>query len=214
MKFTLSWLKQHLETGASLDEIVAAMTMAGLEVEAVENPAEKLAAFTVGKVLSAEQHPDADRLRVCRVETNDGVKQIVCGAPNARAGIWIAFAPVGAYVPGIDVTLKAAKIRGVESFGMMCSAKELEIGDDHDGIIELSGDGLAVGQSAADVLGINDPIIDFEVTPNRPDWLGVRSIARDLAAAGLGKLIEISFSKIPGTFENPQKVKIDEIETC
>jgi len=214
MKFTLSWLKQHLETGASLDEIVAAMTMAGLEVEAVENPAEKLAAFTVGKVLSAEQHPDADRLRVCRVETNDGVKQIVCGAPNARAGIWIAFAPVGACVPGIDVTLKAAKIRGVESFGMMCSAKELEIGDDHDGIIELSGDGLAVGQLAADVLGINDPVIDFEVTPNRPDWLGVRSIARDLAAAGLGKLIESSFSKIPGTFENPQKVKIDEIETC
>ncbi|PHR56421.1 MAG: phenylalanine--tRNA ligase subunit beta [Robiginitomaculum sp.] len=214
MKFTVSWLKQHLDTDATLDEIVDAMTMAGLEVEAVENPAEKLAAFTVGKVLSAEQHPDADRLRVCRVETFEGEKQIVCGAPNARAGIWIAFAPVGAYVPGIDVTLKAAKIRGVESFGMMCSAKELEMGEDHDGIIELSGDDLAVGQLVSDALELNDPVIDFEVTPNRPDWLGVNSIARDLAAAGLGTLIEQLITPVPGQFACTQDVIIEDETAC
>jgi phenylalanyl-tRNA synthetase beta chain len=214
MKFTISWLKEHLDTDASLDEIVDAMTMAGLEVESVENPAEKLAAFTVGKVLSAEQHPDADRLRVCRVETFEGEKQIVCGAPNARAGIWIAFAPVGAYVPGIDVTLKAAKIRGVESFGMMCSSRELEIGEDHDGIMELSGDDLAIGQLVSDVLDLNDPVIDFEVTPNRPDWLGVNSIARDLAAAGLGTLIEPKISPVPGKFPCLQQVVIEAPKAC
>ncbi|VAV98254.1 Phenylalanyl-tRNA synthetase beta chain [hydrothermal vent metagenome] len=214
MKFTISWLKEHLETTATLDEIVEAMTMAGLEVESVENPAQKLAAFTVGKVLSAEKHPDADRLKVCQVQTLDGEKQIVCGAPNARAGIWIAFAPVGAYVPGIDVTLKAAKIRGVESFGMMCSAKELEMGEDHDGILELSGDNLAVGQPVAEAFDLNDPVIDFEVTPNRPDWLGVASIARDLAAAGLGSFIEQDIAKIPGAFACPQAIRIDDANAC
>jgi len=214
MKFTLSWLKEHLETDATLDEVVAAMTMAGLEVESVENPAEKLASFTVGKVTSAEAHPDADRLRVCQVQTIEGDKQIVCGAPNARAGIWIAFAPVGAYVPGIDVTLKAAKIRGVESFGMMCSAKELELGDDHDGILELSGDDLAVGQLVSDVLELNDPVIDFEVTPNRPDWLGVNSIARDLAAADLGTLIETPITPVPGEFPCPQEIIIEDSNAC
>ncbi|MCF6292315.1 MAG: phenylalanine--tRNA ligase subunit beta [Robiginitomaculum sp.] len=214
MKFTLSWLKEHLKTEASLDEVVEAMTMAGLEVEEVINPAEKLKAFTVGKVLSAEQHPDADRLRVCQVETFEGQKQIVCGAPNARTGIWIAFAPVGAYVPGIDVTLKAAKIRGVESFGMMCSAKELELGEDHDGILELSGENLKVGQLVSDVMDLNDPVIDFEVTPNRPDWLGVNSIARDLAAAGLGEFVATDVQPIKGQFPCPQEIIIEDSTAC
>lgn len=214
MKFTISWLKQHLETEATLDQIVEAMTMIGLEVEAVSNPASTLAAFTVAKVLSAEPHPDADRLRVCQVDTGDGTKQIVCGAPNARAGIWIAFAPVGAYVPGIDLTLKAVKIRGQDSFGMMCSAKELQMGEDHDGIIELSGDGLHVGQLISDALQLDDPVIDFEVTPNRPDWLGVNSIARDLAAAGLGRLIEQPIAAILGKFACPQQVNIEHEQAC
>ncbi len=214
MKFTVNWLKEHLDTNATLDEIETAMTMAGLEVEGIQNPAEKLTAFTVGKVLVAEAHPDADRLRVCRVDTAQGEKQIVCGAPNARAGIWIAFAPIGAYVPGIDVTLKAVKIRGVESFGMMCSARELEMGEDHDGILELSGDGLFVGQPISDALDLNDPVIDFEVTPNRPDWLGVGGIARDLAAAGLGILRDVPIAKIPGTFACTQKVIIHDTTAC
>jgi phenylalanyl-tRNA synthetase beta chain len=214
MKFTLSWLKEHLDTDASLNEIVDAMTMAGLEVEAVENPAEKLGAFSVAKCLEAEKHPGADRLQVCKVETKDGIKQIVCGAPNARAGIWVIYAPVGAYVPGIDVTLKKAKIRGVESLGMMCSAREMQAGDDHDGIIELAGDDWQIGGDAAAALGLNDPVIDFEVTPNRPDWLGVRGIARDLAAAGLGTLKPDTFGTIKGGFDCPVEIKIDAPEAC
>ncbi len=214
MKFTLSWLKDHLDTSATLDEIVEAMTMAGLEVESVENPAQKLAAFSVAKCVAAEKHPDADRLKVCTVETKDGVKQIVCGAPNARAGIWVIYAPVGSYVPGIDVTLKKAKIRGVESHGMMCSARELEAGDDHDGIIELAGGGWTVGGDAAEALGLDDPVIDFEVTPNRPDWLGVRGIARDLAAAGLGTLKPDPLGAVHGSFPCPVEIKIDAPEAC
>ncbi len=214
MKFSISWLKEHLDTDASLNEIVDAMTMAGLEVEAVENPAEKLAAFSVAKCVGADKHPGADRLQVCTVETKDGVKQIVCGAPNARAGIWVIYAPVGSYVPGIDVTLKKAKIRDVESLGMMCSARELEAGDDHDGIIELAGDDWKIGGDAAAALGLNDPVIDFEVTPNRPDWLGVRGIARDLAAAGLGTLKPDTFGAVKGGFDCPVEIKIDAPEAC
>ncbi len=214
MKFTLSWLKQHLDTDASLTEILDAMTMAGLEVEGIENPSEKLAAFSVAKCLEAEKHPNADRLRVCKVDTKDGVKQIVCGAPNARAGIWVVYAPVGAYVPGIDVTLKKAKIRDVESMGMMCSAREMECGDDHDGIIELAGEDWQIGGDAAAALGLNDPVIDFEVTPNRPDWLGVRGIARDLAAAGLGTLKPDAFAAINGGFDCPVKVELDAPDVC
>ena len=189
MKFSLSWLQDYLTTDASLDEIVEAMILAGLEVEEVENPAEKLAAFTIAKVTKAEQHPDADKLRVCTVDTKDGEKQIVCGAPNARAGMTAVYAPLGAYIPGLDFALdaKPRKLRGVESHGMMCSANELEIGEDHDGIIDLEGD-HEVGTPIAEILGLNDPVIDFEVTPNRPDWLGVTGIARDLAATGIGKL--------------------------
>ncbi len=208
MKFSLSWLKKHLETDATLEEIVEAMVRVGLEVEEVENPAERLKAFTIAEVLEAEQHPDADKLRVCKVKTVDGEKQIVCGAPNARAGIKVAYAGVGTYVPGIDVTLSKAKIRGVESHGMMCSARELQLGDDHDGIIEAPAE-AEVGQSVVEALDANDPVIDFEVTPNRPDTNGVMGVARDLAAAGLGKLITPEFEMPEGQFECPQKIQLE-----
>src|SRR3954451_5030803 len=186
MKFTLSWLREHLDTTATVDQVVDAMTMAGLEVEHVENPAAKLAAFSVAKVVEAVQHPNADRLRVCQVDTVDGRKEIVCGAPNARAGLTTIYAPLGAFVPGSGITLEARPVRGVVSNGMLCSAKELEVAEESDGILELD-DSLAVGTSAAQALGL-EAVIDFEVTPNRPDWLGVRGVARDLAAAGLGRL--------------------------
>ncbi len=213
MKFTLSWLKQHLETDASLDEIVEAMVKVGLEVEEVENPAERVAAITVGHVKAAAPHPDADKLQVCTVETKDGDMQIVCGAPNARAGINVAYAPVGTYISGIDVTLSKAKIRGVESFGMLCSARELEIGEDHDGIMELP-QGAEVGTPISDVLGLNDPVIDFEVTPNRPDTNGIDGVARDLAAAGIGTLKTERPEAIEGQFPQPVPIEIDDLEAC
>ena len=215
MKFTLSWLKEHLNTDASIDEIVKAMTLAGLEVEEVHDPAEALAPFSIAKVLTAEKHPDADKLKVCTVETRDGEMQIVCGAPNARAGMTVAYAPMGAYIPGADFSLdkKPRKIRGVESSGMMCSSKELNLGDDHDGIMDLDG-ALAMGSPLADALGMNDPVIDFEVTPNRPNWLGVDGIARDLAAVGLGELITPDITPIKGSFPCPQKIEIDAPLAC
>jgi len=215
MKFPLSWLKYHLETTASLDEICEAMTMAGLEIEEIDNPAEKFAAFTVAYVKEAVPHPDADKLRVCTVETVDGIKQIVCGAPNARTGMRAVYAPLGAYIPGLDFSLdkKPRKIRGIDSSGMMCSAKELELGDDHDGIIDLEGD-WAVGTPAVVALGQDDVVIDFEVTPNRPDWLGVRGIARDLAATGIGTLKPMPVTPVPGTFPCPVKVELDWPEAC
>ncbi|MGK0266928.1 MAG: phenylalanyl-tRNA synthetase beta chain [Maricaulis sp.] len=215
MKFPLSWLKYHLETTASLDEICEAMTMAGLEIEEIDNPAEKFAAFTVAYVKEAVPHPDADKLRVCTVETVDGIKQIVCGAPNARTGMRAVYAPLGAYIPGLDFALdkKPRKIRGIDSSGMMCSAKELELGEDHDGIIDLEGD-WAVGTPAVVALGQDDPVIDFEVTPNRPDWLGVRGIARDLAATGIGTLKDVPIEPVPGTFACPIKVELDWPQAC
>ncbi|WP_409433180.1 phenylalanine--tRNA ligase subunit beta [Litorimonas sp. RW-G-Af-16] len=215
MKFTLSWLKKHLKTEATIDEVVEAMTLAGLEVEEVENPAEKLAEFSIAKVLTAEKHPDADKLKVCTVETRDGVKQIVCGAPNARADMTVAYAPLGAYIPGLDFSLdkKPRKIRGVESSGMMCSGKELEIDEDADGILDLDPS-FEMGLPLADALGLNDPVIDFEVTPNRPDWLGVNSIARDLAAVGLGELITPDVPETKGTFPCPVDIKIEAQDAC
>ncbi len=207
MKFTLSWLKEHLETDATVAQVVDAMTMAGLEVEHVADPAETLKAFTVAKIVEAVQHPNADRLRVCQVDTVDGRKEIVCGAPNARVGLTTVYAPIGAYVPGLDVTLVEKPVRGVVSNGMLCSASELEVADESDGIMELP-DSLAVGTPAATALGL-EAVIDFEVTPNRPDWLGVVGIARDLAAAGVGKLRDPSIQPIAGTFPCPYTVKID-----
>ncbi|MDF1854612.1 phenylalanine--tRNA ligase subunit beta [Pseudooceanicola sp.] len=216
MKFTLSWLKDHLETEASLDEILETLTDIGLEVEGVENPAAKLAGFTLAKVKTAEQHPDADRLRVCMVETDEGDKQIVCGAPNARAGITVVLCKPGDYVPGIDVTLSVGNIRGVESHGMMASERELELSDEHNGIIELpSGE---VGQSFTDWLAENDPakvdpVIEIAITPNRPDALGVRGVARDLAARGLGRLKPAKTVEISGQFPCPIDVSIDKDAT-
>lgn len=207
MKFTLSWLKEHLDTTASADEVVAAMTMAGLEVEHVENPAAKLAKFSVAKVVEAVQHPNADRLRVCQVDTVDGRKEIVCGASNARAGLTTIYAPIGAYVPGSGVTLEARPVRGVVSNGMLCSAAELETASESEGILELD-DSLSVGTSAAAALGL-EAVIDFEVTPNRPDWLGVVGIARDLAAAGLGKLKDPTVAAIPGKFPATIEIRVD-----
>ena len=212
MKFTLSWLRDHLDTQASLDDILYALTDLGLEVEEVSNRAARLATFTLAKITHAEQHPDADKLRVCRVQTDEGEKQIVCGAPNARAGITVVLAKPGDYVPGIDVTLGVGKIRGVESHGMMCSERELELSDEHNGIIEL--DGGEVGQKFTDWLAVNrpsvvDPMIHIKITPNRPDALGVRGIARDLAARGLGTLKPMPIPAIKGGFPSPITVTID-----
>ena len=216
MKFTLSWLKDHLETEASVTEIADALTDLGLEVEEVVNPGAKLAPFTIAKVLHAEKHPDADKLRVCRVLTDEGEKVIVCGAPNARAGITVVLAKPGDYVPGIDTTLGVGKIRGVESHGMMCSERELELSDEHNGIIELPEDSLnsEVGCKFIDWLAENrpeavDPMIHIKITPNRPDALGVRGVARDLAARGLGRLKPLEIEAVPGGFESPIKVEID-----
>ncbi len=207
MKFTLSWLKDHLATEASVDEVVAAMTMAGLEVEHVDNPAAKLAAFSVAKIVEAVQHPNADRLRVCQVDTKDGRKEIVCGAPNARPGLTTIYAPLGAYVPGSGITLEARPVRGVVSNGMLCSAAELETASESDGIMELSV-ALPVGLSAAEALGL-EAVIDFEVTPNRPDWLGVAGIARDLAAAGVGVLKDQPVEPVAGHFPCPIEIRVD-----
>ncbi|SFS95322.1 phenylalanyl-tRNA synthetase beta subunit [Sulfitobacter marinus] len=213
MKFTLSWLKDHLDTTASVDEITYALTDLGLEVEGVEDRGAKLADFTLGYVKSAEKHPDADRLRVCQVETDEGVQQIICGAPNAREGITVVVAKPGVYVPGIDTTIGVGKIRGIESFGMMASERELELSEEHDGIIELpSGN---VGDRFIDWLAENDPakvdpVIEIAITPNRPDALGVRGIARDLAARGLGTLIKRDTPAIEGKFPCPVTVSIDE----
>ncbi|SFJ11780.1 phenylalanine--tRNA ligase subunit beta [Jannaschia pohangensis] len=213
MKFTLSWLKHHLDTSASVAEIAETLTDLGLEVESIEDRAARLHDFTIGKVVSAEKHPDADRLRVCQVETDEGVQQIICGAPNARAGITVVVAKPGVYVPGIDTTIGVGKIRGIESFGMMASERELELSDEHDGIIELpSGE---VGQRFTDWLAEHDPakvdpVIEIAITPNRPDALGVRGIARDLAARGLGVLRDVPTPAIDGTFDCPVSVTIDD----
>ena len=215
MKFTLSWLQDYLATKASLDDILATMVKAGLEVEEVEDPGAKLAEFTVAKVKAAEPHPDADRLRICTVNTKDGEKQIVCGAPNARAGMTAIYAPLGTYIPGLDFALdkKPRKIRGVESFGMLCSVKELEAGEDSDGIADLD-DKWTVGTPAAEALGLTDPVIDFEVTPNRPDWLGVYGIARDLAAAGAGRFLETPIRKAEGSYPCPVEIQLEAPEAC
>ncbi|MFO0413320.1 MAG: YtpR family tRNA-binding protein, partial [bacterium] len=212
MKFTLSWLKEHLDTDADVAAVADAMTMAGLEVEEVHDPIAALAPFTVARIVSAEPHPNADRLRVCQVDTVDGPKEIVCGAPNARAGLTTIYAPIGAFVPGLGVTLVEKPVRGVVSNGMLCSAAELELAGESDGILELADD-LAVGTPAAGVFGA-EPVIDFEVTPNRPDWLGVAGIARDLAAASLGQLTTPSIQPVPGTFPSPITVRIDAPEMC
>ncbi|MCC6949293.1 MAG: phenylalanine--tRNA ligase subunit beta [Bradyrhizobiaceae bacterium] len=209
MKFTLSWLKKHLDTGASLEEIVDKLTMIGLEVESVEDRAKALAPFTVAKVISAEKHPNADRLKVCMVDTGAGAPvQVVCGAPNARAGLKSVFAAPGTYIPGKKITLGVGKIRDVESRGMLVSEAELMLSDNHDGIIEL-GEDAPVGKPFAALMGLDDAVLDVAVTPNRADCLGVSGIARDLAAARLGDLKDKPIKPIPGKFPCPVKVKLE-----
>ena len=215
MKFTLSWLKDHLETEAPLDDILTALTDLGHEVEGVENPEASLGAFRIVRVIEAVPHPNADRLRLCRVETfPDGPGgravevQVVCGAPNARTGLIGVFAPVGTHVPGTGVDLKPGVIRGVESNGMLCSERELMISEDHEGIIDLPAD-APLGMRFIDYRGLNDPMIFVKITANRPDALGVRGLARDLAARGLGVLKPLDIPAIAGTFPCPIGVTID-----
>jgi phenylalanyl-tRNA synthetase beta chain len=216
MKFTLSWLHDHLDTKASLDQITDALTDVGHEVEGIEDPAKSLGAFRICRVIEAQPHPNADRLRLCRVETwpngpdspSEEV-QVVCGAPNARTGLIGVFAPVGTHVPGTGVDLKPGVIRGVESNGMLCSERELMLSDNHDGIIDLPAD-APLGARFIDYRGLNDPMIYVKITPNRPDALGVRGIARDLAARGLGTLKPLNTTPIKGQFPSPITVHIDD----
>ncbi|HVY58955.1 MAG TPA: phenylalanine--tRNA ligase subunit beta [Xanthobacteraceae bacterium] len=209
MKFTLSWLKEHLDTDHSLGEIVDKLTMIGLEVERVEDKAKELSAFTIASVISAEKHPNADKLRVCLVDIGAGAPiQVVCGAPNARAGMKGVFAPPGTHIPGTGLDLKIGTIRGVESRGMLCSARELELSDDHQGIIELPAD-APVGRPFVDYMGLGDPVIEINLTPNRPDCTGVHGIARDLAAADMGKFKDPSIKQVKGEFPCPVSVKLD-----
>ncbi|MBM6596169.1 phenylalanine--tRNA ligase subunit beta [Microvirga pudoricolor] len=209
MKFSLSWLKDHLDTTASLDEIVETLTRIGLEVEGVEDKAKVLAPYSIAYVISAEQHPNADRLRVCMVDTGEGAPvQVVCGAPNARTGMKSVFSPPGTYIPGKNITLGVGTIRGVESRGMLCSAAELGISDDHDGIIDLPED-APVGQPYAAYAGLDDPVIEINLTPNRPDCTSIHGIARDLAAAGLGTLTKDAVEPVAGQGACPVSVTLD-----
>lgn len=213
MKFTLSWLKDHLQTEATITEIVERMTMIGIEVEDVEDASAKFAQFSAARIVSAAKHPNADKLQVCQVDTKDGIKEIVCGAPNARAGLVTVYAPIGAFIPGSGITLVEKPVRGVISNGMLCSGAELELDTDADGIMELDAS-LAVGAPLADALNLADPVIDIEVTPNRPDWLGVNGIARDLAAAGVGKFVSKAILPAPGRYISPVSVGIEAPQAC
>ncbi len=213
MKFTLSWLRDHLDTTAALEEIAGTLTRIGLEVESVYNAAEALAPFIVAEVIEAVPHPDADRLKLCRVDTGTEVVQVVCGAPNARAGMKGVFAPVGAHIPGTGITLGPATIRGVESRGMLCSEREMMLSDDHEGVIELDPE-APVGAPFAEVAGLDDPVIDIAVTPNRADALGVAGIARDLAAAGLGSVTTPPVTPVEGVFDCPIAVRTEDEDAC
>lgn len=212
MKFTLSWLKEHLDTTASVDEIVETLTRIGLEVEEVTNPAAALEGFNTARIEKVEMHPDSDHLHVLAVNTGKETLQVVCGAPNVHEGLIGIYAPTGALIPCYGERLKVAKIRGVESMGMMCSEKELMVGNDHSGIIELPAD-TVIGVPAADVLDI-DPVIEVSITPNRAECLGVRGIARDLAAAGIGVLKPLHIREIKGSFKSPISVNVKCAEAC
>jgi phenylalanyl-tRNA synthetase beta chain len=214
MKFTLNWLKDHLDTTASLDEIALTLTRIGLEVEGIEDPAEALAPFVVGEVVAAAKHPNADKLQVCQVNIGrDSLVEVVCGAPNARAGLKTAFAAPGSVIPATGDVLKVGAIRGVTSNGMLCSTRELKLGEDHDGIMELPADAVA-GQPIGPLLGLDDPVIEINLTPNRADCAGVRGVARDLAAAGLGTLKPLAFEPVPTAFDGALKVVIEDIAAC
>ncbi|WP_428489694.1 phenylalanine--tRNA ligase subunit beta [Rhodopila sp.] len=213
MKFTLSWLKSHLQTDASLPHITDTLTQIGLELESVANPGAALASFRVAQVIEAVQHPNADRLRACRVDTGDDIVSVVCGAPNARTGMKAVFAAPGAFIPGTGITLKVGEIRGVQSAGMLLSVREMGLGDDHAGIIELPAD-APVGLSYPAYAGLDDPVIEIGVTPNRGDCFSVRGVARDLAAAGLGSLKPFAPAVILPLFDGGPRWDIAFPEAC
>jgi phenylalanyl-tRNA synthetase beta chain len=215
MKFTLSWLKEHLETDEAIDKLADKLTMIGLEVESIEDKAKALTPFTIARVISAEQHPNADRLRVCMVDTGNGAApvQVVCGAPNARAGLVSVFSAPGTYIPGKNITLSVGTIRGVESRGMLCSEAELQLSDNHDGIMELPTD-APVGSPYAEWAGLGDPVFEINLTPNRPDCTGVHGIARDLSAADMGKFKDPSIKPVKGEFPCPVNVSVEDQSLC
>lgn len=215
MKFTLSWLKEHLDTDEPLEKLADKLTMIGLEVENIEDKAKALAPFTIARVISAEQHPNADRLRVCMVDTGNGGApvQVVCGAPNARTGLVSVFSPPGTFIPGKNITLGVGTIRGVESRGMLCSAAELQISEDHDGIMELPAD-APVGQAYAQWAGLGDPVLEINLTPNRQDCTGVHGIARDLSAADMGKFKDPAIKPIKSEFSCPVQVTVEDATLC
>ncbi|MBO0764730.1 MAG: phenylalanine--tRNA ligase subunit beta [Hyphomicrobiaceae bacterium] len=211
MKFTLSWLKDHLDTEANAEVLADKLSSMGLEVESIDDPGKKLAPFTIARVLEAKPHPNADRLRVCKVDTGSSIVEVVCGAPNAKSGMIGVFASIGTYIPGTGITLEAKPVRGVVSAGMLVSEKELELSDDHRGIIELDAAFAdKLGERYADALGLSDPVLDVKVTPNRPDCTGVRGIARDLAAANLGKLKpDKKPTGVGGDYDCPIDIKLE-----
>ncbi|HWZ36913.1 MAG TPA: phenylalanine--tRNA ligase subunit beta [Bradyrhizobium sp.] len=215
MKFTLSWLKEHLDTDETVEKLADKLTMIGLEVESIEDKAKLLAPFTIARVISAEQHPNADRLRVCMVDTGDGAPpvQVVCGAPNARAGLVSVFSPPGTFIPGKSITLGVGTIRGVESRGMLCSAAELQISEDHDGIMELPAD-APIGKGYVEWAALGDPVFEINLTPNRQDCTGVHGIARDLSAADMGKFIDSGIKQVRGEFPCPVKVTVEDESLC
>src|ERR1700684_4160408 len=215
MKFTLSWLKEHLDTDEPLEKLADKLTMIGLEVEHIEDKAKALAPFSIARVISAEQHPNADRLRVCMVETADGSApvQVVCGAPNARAGLVSVFLAPGTFIPGKNITLGVGTIRGVESRGMLCSAAELQLSEDHDGIMELPAD-APIGVAYTQWAQLGDPVLEINLTPNRQDCTGVHGIARDLSAADMGKFKDPGIKQIKGEFPCPVKVTVEDAKLC
>jgi len=215
VKFTLSWLKEHLDTDESVEKLADKLTMIGLEVESLEDKAKLLAPFTIARVISAEQHPNADRLRVCMVDTGNGAApvQVVCGAPNARTGLVSVFSPPGTFIPGKNITLGVGTIRGVESRGMLCSAAELQISEDHDGIIELPAD-APVGKGYVEWAALGDPLFEINLTPNRQDCTGVHGIARDLSAADMGKFKDPGIKQVKGEFPCPVKVTVEDESLC
>ncbi len=215
MKFTLSWLKEHLDTDEPVEKLANKLTMIGLEVENIEDKAKALAPFTIARVISAEQHPNADRLRVCMVDTGDGGApvQVVCGAPNARAGMVSVFSAPGTLIPGKNITLGIGTIRGVESRGMLCSEAELQLSENHDGIMELPAD-APIGAAYAEWAGLGDPVLEINLTPNRPDCTGVHGIARDLSAADMGKFKDPAIRPVKGEFPCPVKVTVEDASLC
>src|SRR3954462_13969537 len=215
MKCTLSWLKAHLDTDEPVERLADRLTMIGLEVEHLEDKAKALAPFSIARVISAEQHPNADRLRVCMVDPGNGAApvQVVCGAPNARAGLVSVFSAPGTFIPGKNIRLGVGTIRGVESRGMLCSAAELQISDDHDGIMELPAD-APVGKPYAQWAGLGDPVLEINLTPNRQDCTGGHGIARDLPAADMGKLIDRTIKPVKGEFPCPVEVAVEDASLC